>query len=88
MAKTLNSASTSYDDLTDVFYLTLSDGGAGRYEEDADGLVWRVDAHGHPLSVTVEAFHLIWGNRRDDLVALIAQHLQVDAAAVARKLPA
>lgn len=80
-------ANTSYDDIADVLYLTLTREAPGRYQEDEDGLIWRFNAAGQAIGVTVQAYYQLWGERREKLIERIATPLHLDRATVARNLP-
>lgn len=78
---------SSYDDIADVLYITVSDGQPRRYREDGDGLVWRLDGKGHELGVTVQDYVHLWGDRRRQLSLRVAEALHVPRADVVKALP-
>jgi hypothetical protein len=73
---------TEYDQRADVLYLTIVAGIPASYEEDDDGLVWRLDSAGEPLGVTIMDYHAYWSRHIAHLTARLvsAWHLSQPTA--------
>ncbi len=77
-----------YDGVTDVLYVTKGvSARPHRYEEDDDGLIWRVDQAGHCFGVTIDGYNLLWSHRAAQLVERIAHLLSVEAIEVRGIIP-
>lgn len=77
----------SYDDLSDVLYLSLGqpDRQAKSIEEPY-GLIWRQSQHGGFQGVTVLDFLAHWACRRSELIETLAQRLQVPRTELEKRL--
>ena len=66
-----------YDGRADVLYVTIGQAIPSRYEEDEDGLVWRVDVNGIRYGVTIMDYHAYWSRRLALLKGRIVETLHV-----------
>jgi hypothetical protein len=67
----------NYDDIADVLYVTVGVGTPARYEEDEDGLVWRMNVSGVLYGVTIFDYAEVWAARSRLLADRIATRLHV-----------
>jgi uncharacterized protein YuzE len=68
-----------YDGRADVLYVTIGQAAPCRYEEDDDGLVWRIDVNGVRYGVTIMDYHAYWSRRLGVLKGRIVETLHVTA---------
>ena len=78
----------TYDETTDVLYLSARREPAVRGVEDERGLVWRYGLDGAVIGVTVADFREIWAPGPAELIAVIADRFAISphqaAGALAR----
>lgn len=67
----------SYDQIADVMYVTVGNDTPNRYEEDDQGLVWRLNRHGKVFGVTIFDFDEVWRRPNASLTKEIARRLDV-----------
>lgn len=78
----------SYDDIADVLYVSVADQRPNRYEEDAAGLVWRLDARGDAYGVAIFDFLRVWNEPHRSLTEEIAKRLSVKTGEISNALDA
>jgi hypothetical protein len=77
----------SYDDLTDVLYVSASCPRATKNMEEVAGLVLRYDPQTHdPVAATVMDFHEYWCPRRRELAAHLADFFRISTNEAKRVL--
>ena len=87
MVRSISSPKASYDDLADVFYLTLATEKIGRYHEDERGLVWRYSKSGKAIGVTVQGYAHLWRGQQRALATVIGHELHLDPVDVVKTFP-
>lgn len=81
-----HSLRANYDDIADVLYVTVGTGRPDRYEEDAQGLIWRVNTAGTLYGVTILDYAEAWKPEREKLARRIADRLRVARSEAERAL--
>ena len=77
MTSDMQAIEAEYDGWADVLYITVGAATPARYEEDEDGLVWRIDRAGIYYVVTVLDYNAFWSRRLASLRSKIVQTLNV-----------
>jgi uncharacterized protein YuzE len=75
-----NSFNVTYDEDSDVLYISTQKMPSARGVEDEYGIVWRYDSGGELIGVTVVDFRDQWFSKRPELAAEISKRFGVPSA--------
>jgi uncharacterized protein YuzE len=76
----------TYDRDSDVLYLSIRQQPASKGKEDCPGVVWRYDAKGSAIGVTIIDYLHFWHRKRSELVGEIVEKLHLPIQEVERAL--
>jgi hypothetical protein len=76
----------SYDRGGDVLYLSIRQQPAAKGKEDRPGVIWRYDAKGLAIGVTIIDYLRYWHRKRDQLVDEIVEKLHLPPQEAERAL--
>jgi uncharacterized protein YuzE len=76
----------TYDRDADVLYLTLRREPAVRGVEDRYGIVWRFDAEGSVIGVTIVDYRDRWDDKAGELIAKISERLRIPSSEIEKAL--
>jgi uncharacterized protein YuzE len=73
----VNSFNVTYDQDSDVLYISKRAEPAARGIEDRWGIVWRYDKDGELIGATIVDFHFQWSSRRSLLTDEISKRFNI-----------
>ena len=69
--------STDYDRDGDVLYVTCRDEAADHAEQDDFGMLWRYDARGEVVGVTIMDAGVVWRDHKSVVEGAVARRLRI-----------